>query len=70
MQEVQALLSNGGIKRFPDSEIGTGCYSCYFLVLKKDGGLWPVLESSPYECLHKGGQIKNAHVGQVLSVGR
>ena len=39
-QEVHALLGKRAIKRIPASEVGTGCYSSYFLVPKKDGAVF------------------------------
>ncbi|KAJ1173150.1 hypothetical protein NDU88_004991 [Pleurodeles waltl] len=43
-QEVTALLAKGAIERLPVPEVGCGCYSCYFLIPKKNKGLRPILD--------------------------
>ncbi|KAJ1112338.1 hypothetical protein NDU88_000606 [Pleurodeles waltl] len=43
-QEVQVLLSKGAVELVPEQERGQGCYSRYFLILKKDGRLRPILD--------------------------
>ncbi len=41
--EVSVLLGKLAITRLPSGAIGQGFYSTYFLILKKDGGLRPIL---------------------------
>ncbi len=43
-QEIKALLEKGAIEYAPHSNRGTGFYSRYFIVPKKDGGLRPMLD--------------------------
>ncbi len=43
-QEIKALLEKEAIEYVPHSNKETGFYSRYFIVLKKDGGLCPILD--------------------------
>ncbi len=43
-QEVSSLLLKGAIEEVPSSDLNRGFFSWYFLVLKKDGGLRPILD--------------------------
>ena len=46
-QKEQAVLAKGAMERVPMAEVGHGCYSHYFKVPKKDGGLHPILDLCP-----------------------
>ena len=43
LEEVKELLRKQAIETVPDSQIGTGYYSTFFMVPKKDGGFRPIL---------------------------
>ncbi|XP_034750411.1 uncharacterized protein LOC117958235 [Etheostoma cragini] len=43
-QEVRSLLEKGAVELVPPQAGGSGLYSRYFLVPKKDGGLRPILD--------------------------
>nr|XP_013888376.1 PREDICTED: uncharacterized protein LOC106535818 [Austrofundulus limnaeus] len=43
-EEINTLLAKGTICVVPSSDINKGWYSRYFVVLKKDGGLHPILD--------------------------
>ncbi|XP_032365670.1 uncharacterized protein LOC116682766 [Etheostoma spectabile] len=42
--EVRSLLEKGAVELVPPQDSGSGFYSRYFLVPKKDGGLRPILD--------------------------
>ncbi len=42
--EVMNLLEKGAIEIIPPAQSESGFYSLYFLIPKKDGGLWPILD--------------------------
>ncbi len=42
-QEISTLLLKGEIEEVPQSDLIQGFFSRYFLVPKKDSGLWPIL---------------------------
>ncbi|XP_078506932.1 uncharacterized protein LOC144767313 [Lissotriton helveticus] len=46
-QEVVVMLQKGAIELVPVGEEGTGVYSLYFLIPKKDGSLRPILDLRP-----------------------
>lgn len=46
-QEVQALLFKGAVEPVPLQHQGSGVYSLYFLIPKKDGSLRPILDLRP-----------------------
>ncbi len=43
-QELSSLLQKGAIEEIPQSDIERGFFSRYFLVLKRNGGLSPILD--------------------------
>ncbi|KAJ1187496.1 hypothetical protein NDU88_004271 [Pleurodeles waltl] len=63
-EEVQALLAKRAIEKVPLPEVGRGCYSCNFLVLKKDKGLQPILDLRSLSLFLK---FKMLTLAQVLS---
>ena len=48
-------------------EVWTGCYPCYFLVLKKGRGLRPILDLSPQNFFFKKDKFKMLTLAQVRS---
>ena len=65
---MQALLAKRAIERVPASEVGCGCYSCYFLVPKKDRGFCPVLGLLHLNTFLRKMKLKMLTLAQVLSV--
>ena len=51
----------------PTSEVGTGCFSCYFLVLKKVGGLCLILDLDPLNAFLRKDKFKMLTLAQLLS---
>ncbi len=43
-QELSSLLLKGAIEGVPESDLKQGFFSRYFLLPKKDEGLWPILD--------------------------
>lgn len=62
-KEVQALF--GRRERVP--ELGHGYYSHYFVVPKKDGGLWPILDLCLLSAFLQKEEFKMLTLAQVLS---
>ena len=53
-QELQELLEKDAIELVPIGQMGSGFYSTYFQVPKKDGGTRPILNLKPFNrCLLK-----------------
>lgn len=44
MEEMQTLLSKDAIKEMPQSMMGQGFYSKYFVISKRDGGRMPIMD--------------------------
>ncbi|KAJ1202912.1 hypothetical protein NDU88_006707 [Pleurodeles waltl] len=66
-KEVTALLAKGAIERVPISEVGSGCYSRYFLIPKKNKGLCPILDLRDVNLFLKKEKFKMLTLAQVLS---
>ena len=65
---MQALLAKGAIERVPTLEVGCDCYSCYFLVPKKDGGLCPILDLHLLNAFLRKEKFKMLTLALVLAV--
>ena len=51
--KVQTLLAKGAIERVQMPDVGRSCYSRYFLVPKRYGGLRPILDLCPLNAFLK-----------------
>ena len=66
-QEVRAVLAKGAIERVLIPEVGHGCYSHYFLVPKKNGGICPILDLRPLNAFLRKDKFRRVTLTQVLS---
>ncbi|KAJ1198715.1 hypothetical protein NDU88_002554 [Pleurodeles waltl] len=67
MEDHLTLLRKGAIERVPISEVGSGCYSRYFLIPKKKKGLHPILDLRDVNLFLKKEKFKMLTLVQVLS---
>ncbi len=61
------LLVKGAIETVPPAQSESGFYSCYFLVPKKDGGLWPILDLRRLNWALMGRPFRMTTLKQILS---
>ncbi|KAJ1151718.1 hypothetical protein NDU88_004498 [Pleurodeles waltl] len=66
-KKVAVLLAKGAIERVPVPEEGCGCYSCYFLVPKKDKGFRPIVELLALKLFLRKEKFEMMILAQVLS---